>query len=54
MNISKKWKALLQQLQQKRDSIGDVVNKFAVLKDTELISLDLKELQVILSLNYSL
>ncbi|KAG7328102.1 hypothetical protein KOW79_008046 [Hemibagrus wyckioides] len=46
MNISKKWQALLQQLHQKRDSVGDVVNTLAVLKDTELISLDLKELQV--------
>lgn len=48
MDISKKWQALLQQLQQKRDSIGDVVNTLAILKDTELISQDLKELQVIL------
>ncbi|KAK3538029.1 hypothetical protein QTP70_027382 [Hemibagrus guttatus] len=46
MNISKKWQALLQQLHHKRDSIGDVLNTLAVLKDTELISLDLKELQV--------
>ncbi|KAI5616449.1 spectrin beta chain, non-erythrocytic 5 isoform X2 [Silurus asotus] len=46
MNISKKWKALLQHLQQKRDSVGDIVDTLAVLKDTELISLDLIELQV--------
>ncbi|XP_034163832.2 spectrin beta chain, non-erythrocytic 5 [Pangasianodon hypophthalmus] len=46
MNISKKWQALLQKFQQKRDSVGDVVNTLAVFKDTELISLDLKELQV--------
>ncbi|KAF7704200.1 hypothetical protein HF521_021272 [Silurus meridionalis] len=46
MNISKKWQALLQQLQQKRDSVGDIVDTLAVLKDTELISLDLIELQV--------
>ncbi|XP_053365454.1 spectrin beta chain, non-erythrocytic 5 isoform X1 [Clarias gariepinus] len=46
MNISKKWQALLQQLQQKRDSVGELVNTLALLKDTELISLDLKELQL--------
>ncbi|XP_036450101.1 spectrin beta chain, non-erythrocytic 5 isoform X2 [Colossoma macropomum] len=43
--IANKWQVLLQQLQQNRDSIGDVVNTLAVLKDIELISLDLKELQ---------
>ncbi|TSO67499.1 Spectrin beta chain, non-erythrocytic 5 [Bagarius yarrelli] len=46
MSISKKWQSLLQQLQQNRDSVGDVVNTLGVLKDTELIALDLKELQV--------
>ncbi|XP_017558803.1 spectrin beta chain, non-erythrocytic 5 isoform X2 [Pygocentrus nattereri] len=44
--ITNKWQVLLQQLQQHRDSIGDVVNTLAVLKDIELVSLDLKELQV--------
>ncbi|XP_072545910.1 spectrin beta chain, non-erythrocytic 5 [Salminus brasiliensis] len=45
VKISNKWQGLLQQLQQQRDSIGDVVNTLAVLKDIELISLDLKDLQ---------
>ncbi|KAK1793411.1 hypothetical protein P4O66_011796, partial [Electrophorus voltai] len=46
LNISNKWKHLLQQLQQQRDYTGDVVNTLAVLKDIGLISLDLKELQI--------
>uniref|UniRef100_A0A4W4DYW9 Spectrin, beta, non-erythrocytic 5 n=1 Tax=Electrophorus electricus TaxID=8005 RepID=A0A4W4DYW9_ELEEL len=46
LNISNKWKHLLQQLQQQRDYTGDVVNTLAVLKDIGLISLDLKDLQI--------
>lgn len=44
--IIRQWKALLQQLQQQKEHIGDVVKTLAVLRDIELISLDLKELQV--------
>nr|XP_055027307.1 spectrin beta chain, non-erythrocytic 5 [Misgurnus anguillicaudatus] len=43
--IIKQWKALLQQLQQQKELLGDVVNTLAVLRDVELISLDLKELK---------
>ncbi|XP_066510159.1 spectrin beta chain, non-erythrocytic 5 [Hoplias malabaricus] len=45
VKISNKWQVLLQQLQQNRENIHNVVNTLAVLKDIELISLDLKELQ---------
>lgn len=44
--IMKQWKALLQQLQQQKEHVGDVMNALAVLRDIQLISLDLKELQV--------
>ncbi|KAA0711222.1 Spectrin beta chain, non-erythrocytic 5 [Triplophysa tibetana] len=43
--IMKQWKALLQQLQQQKEHIGDVMNALAVLRDIQLISMDLKELQ---------
>ncbi|XP_049319614.1 spectrin beta chain, non-erythrocytic 5 isoform X1 [Astyanax mexicanus] len=43
--ISNKWQVLLRQMQQQRESVGDVVNTLAVLKDIELISQDLKDLQ---------
>lgn len=41
-----KWKTLQQLLQQQKEYVGDAVNSFAVLRDIELISLDLRELQV--------
>lgn len=44
--IIKQWKGLLQLLQQQKEHNGDVVNTLAVLRDIELLSLDLKELQV--------
>lgn len=40
------WKTLQQLLQQQKEYVGDAVNSFAVLRDIELISLDLRELQV--------
>lgn len=40
------WKTLQQLLQQQKEYVGDAVNTFAVLRDIELISLDLRELQV--------
>ncbi|XP_043119308.1 spectrin beta chain, non-erythrocytic 5 isoform X2 [Puntigrus tetrazona] len=46
MDIMNRWKALQQLLQQQREHAGDAVNTFAVLRDIELISLDLRELQV--------
>uniref|UniRef100_A0A672QKD3 Spectrin, beta, non-erythrocytic 5 n=1 Tax=Sinocyclocheilus grahami TaxID=75366 RepID=A0A672QKD3_SINGR len=45
MDIMNRWKALQQRLQQQREHAGDAVNTFAVLRDIELIYLDLRELQ---------
>uniref|UniRef100_A0A673I813 Spectrin beta chain, non-erythrocytic 2-like n=1 Tax=Sinocyclocheilus rhinocerous TaxID=307959 RepID=A0A673I813_9TELE len=45
MDIMNRWKALQQRLQQQREHAGDAVNTFAVLRDIELISLDLRELK---------
>ncbi|XP_073682671.1 spectrin beta chain, non-erythrocytic 5 [Garra rufa] len=44
-DIMNRWQALQQLLQQQREHAGDAVNTFAVLRDIELISVDLKELQ---------
>lgn len=46
MDITNRWNVLQQLLQQQREHAGDAVNTFAVLSDIELISLDLRELQV--------
>lgn len=46
MDIMNKWKTLQQLLQQQKEYVGDAVNTFAVLRDIELISQDLRELQV--------
>ncbi|XP_026142105.1 spectrin beta chain, non-erythrocytic 5 isoform X1 [Carassius auratus] len=45
MDIMNRWKALQQLLQQQREHAGDAVNTFAVLRDIDLISLDLRELK---------
>lgn len=46
VDIMNHWKTLQQLLQQQKEYVGDAVNTFAVLRDIELISLDLRELQV--------
>ncbi|XP_052001180.1 spectrin beta chain, non-erythrocytic 5 [Xyrauchen texanus] len=45
VDIMNRWKDLLQLLQQRRELVEDFVNTFTVLRDIELISQDLKELQ---------
>uniref|UniRef100_A0A8C9YZ58 Spectrin, beta, non-erythrocytic 5 n=1 Tax=Sander lucioperca TaxID=283035 RepID=A0A8C9YZ58_SANLU len=45
-NISHRWKDLLQQLQEQRGLLGNVVENLSVLRDIELVSQELKELQV--------
>ncbi|KAF3845468.1 hypothetical protein F7725_008631, partial [Dissostichus mawsoni] len=44
-NISHRWKDLLQQLQEQRGLLGNVVESLSILRDIELVSQDLKELQ---------
>ncbi|XP_026156546.1 spectrin beta chain, non-erythrocytic 5 isoform X2 [Mastacembelus armatus] len=44
-NISHRWKDLLQQLQEQRGLLGNVVETLSVLRDVELVSQELKELQ---------
>ncbi|CAJ1074861.1 spectrin beta chain%2C non-erythrocytic 5 [Xyrichtys novacula] len=44
-NISHRWKDLLQQLQDQRGLLGNVVENLSVLRDIELVSQELKELQ---------
>ncbi|KAM8913952.1 spectrin beta chain, non-erythrocytic 5 isoform 3-T3 [Spinachia spinachia] len=44
-NISHRWKDLLQQLQEQRGLLGNVVKNLSVLRDIELVSQELKELQ---------
>ncbi|XP_035850836.1 spectrin beta chain, non-erythrocytic 5 [Sander lucioperca] len=44
-NISHRWKDLLQQLQEQRGLLGNVVENLSVLRDIELVSQELKELQ---------
>lgn len=45
-NISHRWKDLLQQLQEQRMLLGNVVETLSILRDIELVSQELKELQV--------
>ncbi|XP_068070705.2 spectrin beta chain, non-erythrocytic 5 isoform X1 [Danio rerio] len=45
VDIMNRWKDLKQVLQEQRAHVGDAANTFAVLRDIELISMDLKELQ---------
>ncbi|KAM6918067.1 spectrin beta chain, non-erythrocytic 5 [Lycodopsis pacificus] len=44
-NISHRWKDLLQQLQEQRGLLGNVVENLSVLRAIELVSQELKELQ---------
>ncbi|XP_044022541.1 spectrin beta chain, non-erythrocytic 5 isoform X2 [Siniperca chuatsi] len=44
-SISHRWKDLLQQLQEQRGLLGNVVENLSVLRDIELVSQELKELQ---------
>ncbi|XP_054861726.1 spectrin beta chain, non-erythrocytic 5 isoform X3 [Amphiprion ocellaris] len=44
-NISLRWKDLLQQLQEQRVLLGNVVDTLSILRDIELVSQELKELQ---------
>ncbi|XP_034530593.1 spectrin beta chain, non-erythrocytic 1 [Notolabrus celidotus] len=44
-SISHRWKDLLQQLQDQRWLLGNVVENLSVLRDVDLVSQDLKELQ---------
>ncbi|XP_054470225.1 LOW QUALITY PROTEIN: spectrin beta chain, non-erythrocytic 5 [Anoplopoma fimbria] len=44
-NISHRWKDLLQQLQEQRGLLGNIVENLGVLRDIELVSQELKELQ---------
>ncbi|XP_023280049.1 spectrin beta chain, non-erythrocytic 2-like [Seriola lalandi dorsalis] len=44
-SISRRWKELLQQLQEQRGLLGNVVETLSVLRDIELVSQELKELQ---------
>ncbi|XP_030614955.1 spectrin beta chain, non-erythrocytic 5 [Archocentrus centrarchus] len=44
-SISHRWKDLLQQLQEQRVLLGNVVETLSILRDIELVSQELKELQ---------
>ncbi|CAK6979040.1 spectrin beta chain%2C non-erythrocytic 5 [Scomber scombrus] len=44
-NINHRWKDVLQQLQEQRGLLGNVVETLSILRDIELISQELKELQ---------
>nr|XP_046269773.1 spectrin beta chain, non-erythrocytic 5 [Scatophagus argus] len=44
-NISHQWQDLLQQLQEQRGLLGNIVENLSVLRDIELVSQELKELQ---------
>ncbi|XP_030248101.1 spectrin beta chain, non-erythrocytic 5 [Sparus aurata] len=44
-SISHRWKDLLQQLQEQKVLLGNVVENLSVLRDVELVSQELKELQ---------
>lgn len=44
-----KWRDLLQQLEEHRGLLGNVVETLSVLRDVELISHELKELQANIS-----
>lgn len=45
-NISHRWKYLLQQLHEQKGLLGNVFENLSVLRDIELVSQELKELQV--------
>ena len=45
-SITRRWRDLLQQLEQQRGMLGNVVHTLNVLRDIELVSQELKELQV--------
>uniref|UniRef100_A0A4W5N3L4 Uncharacterized protein n=1 Tax=Hucho hucho TaxID=62062 RepID=A0A4W5N3L4_9TELE len=45
-SITKRWKDILVQLQQKRAQLGDIVNTLSVLRDIELVAQELRDLQV--------
>ncbi|XP_068195162.1 spectrin beta chain, non-erythrocytic 5 isoform X2 [Antennarius striatus] len=44
-NINRRWKDLLQQLQEQRGLLGSVVENLSVLRDVDLVCQELKELQ---------
>ncbi|XP_029899947.1 spectrin beta chain, non-erythrocytic 5 isoform X2 [Myripristis murdjan] len=44
-SISRRWKNLLQQLEEQRGLLGNVVQSLSVLRDIELVSQELQELQ---------
>lgn len=46
VSITKRWKDILVQLQQKREQLGDIVNTLSVLRDIELVAQELRDLQV--------
>lgn len=45
-NISRRWKYLLQQLQEQKGLLGNISQSISVLRDVELVCQELKELQV--------
>lgn len=45
-NISHRWKYLLQQLHEQKELLGNISGNLSVLRDIELVCLELKELQV--------
>ncbi|XP_067099877.1 spectrin beta chain, non-erythrocytic 5 [Osmerus mordax] len=46
-SITRRWRDLLQQLEQQRGMLGNVVHTLNVLRDIELVSQELKELQAL-------
>lgn len=50
-NISDRWKDLLQQLKEQRALLENTAGTLSVLRDVELVSQELKELQVSLHLS---
>ncbi|KAM6973270.1 spectrin beta chain, non-erythrocytic 5 [Aplochiton taeniatus] len=44
-SISRRWRDMLQQLEQQRGQLGNIVHTLSVLRDIELVSQELKELQ---------
>ncbi|CAB1331140.1 unnamed protein product [Coregonus sp. 'balchen'] len=47
VSITKRWKDILFQLQQKREQLGDIVNTLSVLRNIELVAQELRDLQVL-------
>lgn len=45
-SINQRWKDMLQQLQEQRGLLGNVVEHLSVLRDIKLVSQELKDLQV--------